>query len=60
MNTQIQIGDMVKVQGRSGIYQVNKIDGNKVQLLAGGVNLIVASVAKVSFYKKPLAQFKGI
>lgn len=57
---QITTGDMVKVSGRGGIYQVNKIAGDKVQLLAGGVNLIVASLAKVVFYKKPIGQFKGI
>ena len=59
-NQQITIGDIVKVQGRGGLYQVNKMAGDKVQLLAGGVNLIVASAAKVVFYKKPLSQFKGI
>lgn len=55
---QITIGDVVKVQGRGGFYQVNKIDGEKVQLLAGGINLIVSNASKLTFVKK--SNFKGI
>ena len=57
MNT-FQIGDMVKVQGRSGYYTVNHADGAKLQLLTSAGNLIVVAAKAATFFKT--TSFKGL
>jgi hypothetical protein len=56
--TNFNIGDIVTVKNRPGHYHINKIAGDRVQLLTCANQLVVAKLSALTFFKS--SNFKGI